>query len=211
MLRIAEGTIVPGGAINIVGNAGGCNTLPEIRSSSCAYTSGDLLISADGHVPRNVTSITRITGDLNIDGTITTFPNFAALEVVEGELSISGITSTSLTALTNIFPFLDSIGGDLTINSTHIRTISGFAALDSVGSGIFIERNNVLESFSGFGALTTLGTHLFINDNAKLTSLPSFSALKSVGDALTIQDNVALTSFSAFSALTSVGGNFWYS
>ena len=47
------------------------------------YTGGDLDIDADAAEPSNVAAITRIDGNLTIGGTITTFPNFAALEVVE--------------------------------------------------------------------------------------------------------------------------------
>ena len=57
---------------------------------------GDLIIKANGDVPSNVRRITRITGFLSIRGTITTFPNFAALEVVEGNLNINGITNSLL-------------------------------------------------------------------------------------------------------------------
>ena len=54
-----------------------------------------------------LTTLTRITGDLTIGGSITDhpFPNFAALEVVEGNLTISGLSDASLAALTgNLVP-----------------------------------------------------------------------------------------------------------
>ena len=60
------------------------------------YMDGNLSITADGAAPSNVTTITRITGDLTIGGTIATFPDFAALEVVEGNLVISGITNAGI-------------------------------------------------------------------------------------------------------------------
>ena len=41
------------------------------------YMDGNLSITADGATPSNVTTITRITGDLTIGGTIATFPDFA--------------------------------------------------------------------------------------------------------------------------------------
>ena len=72
-------------------------------------------IDAPGDVPSDVTTITRIDGNLTIGGTISSFPNFVALEVVEGNLDINGITTASgntpLTNLANIFPALDSVRG----------------------------------------------------------------------------------------------------
>ena len=106
----------------------------HLQAQTTPYTSGDLTIGSDGEVPSNVTRITRIDGNLTIIRTITTFPNFAALEVVEGDLYINGITTTRLTALTNIFPALDSVRGDLFIlGNDHLQTITGFEA-NSKGS-----------------------------------------------------------------------------
>ena len=50
-------------------------------------------------------TLTRIRGDLTIGGDITTFPNFAALEVVEGNLTISGLTDEALSTLLAFFRF----------------------------------------------------------------------------------------------------------
>ena len=52
------------------------------------YTGGNLDIDAPGGVPSNVATITTISGNLTIGGTITSFPDFAALEVVEGNIEI---------------------------------------------------------------------------------------------------------------------------
>ena len=61
---------------------------PAYLQAQSPYTSGDLDIDAPADVPSNVDAITTIDGDLTIGGTITAFPNFAALEVVEGKLEI---------------------------------------------------------------------------------------------------------------------------
>ena len=77
------------------------------------YSGGNLSISADGEKPSNVDAITTIDGNLTIGGAITTFPDFAALKVVEGNLVIDNITTATLTDLNNIFPALDSVRGNL--------------------------------------------------------------------------------------------------
>ena len=149
---------------------------------------GDLTITVDGDVPSNETTLTRITGNLTIDGTITSFPNFAALAVVEGNLTIDNITTSSLTTLTDIFPALDTIRGNLLIqNNTVIQTITGFTVLDSIGGYLSINDNTLLSSLSGFDAFTSIGGSLNIGrfDPFKLTELvnPALTTLPDFGGA----------------------------
>ena len=182
---------------------------PAYLQAQTPYTSGDIDIDAPADVPSNVAAITRIDGDLDIGGTITVFPNFAALKIVEGDLSIRGITTNTLTDLTNIFPVLDSVRGDLTIVSEHIQAISGFAELDSVGGDLDVVSNTLLATVSGFDGLSiiagTLSIGLFGGRNDALTSFPSFSALTSIGVGLRIENNDALTTISGFDALETIG------
>ena len=129
-----------------------------LQAQRTPYVSGDLTITTDADVPSDVATITTITGALSISGTITEFPNFRDLEVVQGRLSIDDITTGTLTTLTDIFPALDTIRGNLVIrNQSVVETIGGFVALDSVGGLLFIEDNTSLTSVSGFGALTDIG------------------------------------------------------
>ena len=97
------------------------------------------------------TPLPPLMANLTISGTITTFPNFAALEVVQGNLEINGITTAALINLNNIFPALDSVRGNLYIvNNSKVKTLSGFAELDSVGKGLRILDNNALNDHFGF-------------------------------------------------------------
>ena len=109
LLRLAQGNVRLGGSAFISRNATGCNTEEEIISI-CV---GTLVISSDSDVPANASSLRRLTQSLFIRGTISTFPNFAALEVVEGNITISDISGNDInphiTDLNNIFPALDSI------------------------------------------------------------------------------------------------------
>ena len=102
---------------------------------------GDLSISDESEAPSNITMITTITGDLSsLSGTRDAFPDFAALKVVQGHITISDM----LTVFDNIFPALDSIHGSLTIRGNNaIQTISGFNELDSVGESVNIRENRL--------------------------------------------------------------------
>ena len=148
------------------------------------YTSGDLTIDADAAEPSNVAAITRIDGNLTIGGSISTFPNFAALEVVEVDIVIDGITTNALITLDDIFPALDTIRGDLIIyNNDFIQTITWFCALDSVGGSLIIGED--ISSISSEG-------------NPSLTTTPSFSALQTIGVWLSINSNDKLKTVSGF-------------
>ena len=179
------------------------------------YTSGDLDINAPGSVPSNVTTITRIDGTLTIGGMITEFPNFAALEVVEGNLFINGIANSSLTDLRDIFPVLDSIRLGLSIRSNaKVKTITGFASLDSVGGHLWVRANGALTSIPTFSALKSTG-RLRISDNASLTTISGFAALTRIvevvqddgtifGGSIDIDFNASLATISGFAALMSI-------
>ena len=188
LLRVFDDVVRSGVTSLISGNAAGCEGETETRTA-CApppvILDKTVTITADGEVPDNATEVTRITGNLEISGTITSFPNFAVLEVVQGNLTIDNITTGTLTDLSGIFPALDSVYGTLTIqNQTVVQTIAGFASLDSVGGGISI-----------------------INNKASLTTLPPFDALKGVEGGITIEDNAGLTTVSGFTALTTITGS----
>ena len=120
-LSFVDASIPPGGMTTISGNATGCSNTTEITNICLT----DLTIAGD--IPSNVSAILRIAGDLTIGGTITEFPDFAALEVVEGNLVIRGITTSTLTNLANVFPALKSIGGDLSFESNDL--VEPFRAL----------------------------------------------------------------------------------
>ena len=220
LLRFVDGTVVPGGDTDIENNAEGCNTTGQIITD-CGTgppnpnVSSTLQISDNSDIPSNVATITRITGNLTIGGTITTFPNFDALEAVEGSLFINGITTNTLTALTDIFPALKSVRRDLSIGSNdHIQTITGFDVLNNVGGSLRFDQffdpssnpgNVTLTSIPSFDALTTIGTSLIIHNHAKLTAVSGFTALKSVRGTLEIERNAELTTISGFTALKTSG------
>ena len=186
-----------------------------LQAQRTPYVSGDLTIATDTDVPSDVATITTITGTLSISGTITEFPDFRDLEVVEGSLTIDNITTTGLITLTDIFPALDSVRGNLFIVSNEfVQTISGFADLDSVGGNLSIGMltgplgspevsNAALTTIPTFSVLKKIGGLQCIS-NPLLTALPPFVALKSTG-IISIGFNPKVTTISGFGALTTVG------
>ena len=139
------------------------------------YTGGDLTIDSDANVPSNVTEITRIDGALSISGTITSFPNFAALTVVTGFFSVNNLADGSPTTLTNIFPLLEEVKGEFSISfNSHVQTITGFVSLRTVGGGFSISNNDNLQTISGFGALENAGTFFELRGNPALSSCCAF-------------------------------------
>ena len=125
----------PTGALTLSGNATGCNDKAEITNACSA----SLTIDDPADVTAALATLVRITGDLTIGGTITTFPDFAALRVVEGNLTISGLSVSSLPTLPDIFPLLEEVQGNLLIqNNANVATITGFVALSEVGGNVEI-------------------------------------------------------------------------
>ena len=202
LLRIADNTATVSGSTTIAQNAAGCNSKGDI-TGNCKNT---IIISQDTDVPDDVATLTSIDTNLTISGTITTFPNYAALEVIEGNLVIDNITTATLTDLNNIFPALTEVQGNLRIqNNAHVETISGFVALDNIGKALTIQNNTALTTLPALGALATITRSINILSNAALTDLPAFSSITTVA-GITIRENNALTSISIFPALTSTTG-----
>ena len=168
-LPFVDGTVDPGGSISISGNAEGCRSAREIETS-CTVSAG-LTIQTDEDVPENVAILKRITGTLTIGGTITEFPNFASLEVVEEDLIIESITTGTLTSLEGIFPLLTEVKGNLIVRShTVVETLSGFPELSSIGGNLDITGNASLSTVSGFGFLTSFTGDLTVSSNVALSS-----------------------------------------
>ena len=176
-----------------------------LQAQSPPYVDGNLLIESDDDVPSNVTTLTRIQGNLIIGGDITSFPDFSNLEVVEGNVAISTITTIGFIDLPNIFPALDTIYGELLIErNPWLETVSGFAELDSVGGRVRCIKNFRLMALPTFAALTRIEGNLFLNENGKLGTISDFPVLTRVGGGVIISNNNNLTTVSDFPSLTRI-------
>ena len=78
-----------------------CSAVLQVRSQAVVVHNGNLDILSDGDVPNNVTSITHITGNLTVGGSISSFPDFVALEMVDGNINIGGILRPLSPSLTS--------------------------------------------------------------------------------------------------------------
>ena len=200
LLRLVDNTVVPGGMTDISGNGTGCSTSSEITNT--CFT--ELTINSDEDIPSNVTRITRIRGNLTIGGTITTFPDFSNLTLVEGNLVISGLTNGSPIALDRIFPLLSEVKGDLLIqNNGTVKTITGFTQLNRIGGTLLIQTHSALTHLPSFNALNTATGVIGISQNNVLSASPSFSSLTTTA-GVTISNNTALNRILGFNSLTDI-------
>ena len=200
----------PSGTVNITGNALGCSSRDEV-SNSC-YTGGNLNIDNASKVPGNVRLLTRISGNLIISGgSHRSFPDFAALTEVTGNITVQGIHTVSGStvkppdgtggtfAADNIFPELDSVGGDIVFeqnfNIGSLRNV--FAKLRHIGGVLRFGReptsnisyaNRRFDALTGFDLLESVKGFALYEDadanDTRLTNIenfPTFPALRRIG------------------------------
>ena len=167
LLRIVDASVTVGGDSDVSSNTAGCNSATQIMNTC----SGTFTIRNSEGYPINETTIVRITGDITITGNIPRFPNFASLEVVEGDILLQNFGGGTGERLTGIFPRLVEVQGNITIRNQHrLRTISGFEALRSIGGNLDIRNNTALTTVSGFGAITRIDGRLIVSNNNELSS-----------------------------------------
>ena len=106
---------------------------------------------------------------------------------------------------------VETIAGNLTIQSTKLTTLDAFSSLRIVEGdlqiGIFSLGNAMLGSVSGFDVLDSIRGQLYIEDNALLTTITAFAELDSIGNQLYVASNGALTSLPSFPMLRSIGAS----
>jgi hypothetical protein len=98
--------------------------------------------------------VTKITGNLKIDGDITDWTPFNCLKHIAGGVEIKNNTS---------------------------QTISGFGSLTTIGGYFDIHGNAALKTISAFGNLTSVGGYFGIYLNTELTNASSLRKVVSVG------------------------------
>ena len=111
-------------------------------------------------------------------------------------------------ALRSVFGFamLESVGGYLEISYNDVLThVPPLGSLTSVGGYLEISYNDVLTFVPFLGSLTSVGGYLHINGNDALETIPGFDRLESVGGDLDISFNDVLRSLPPFTALRSIG------
>lgn len=134
-----------------------------------------------------------------------------AAQCPEGNVSLT--SQDEVIAFVSTYPDCTEITGSLFIGRTFtspiptdISSLTGLAAITSVGGNLVIQINNVLTSLSGLDAITSVGGYLDIFANTALTSLSGLGAITSISGDLFIQDNAVLINLSGLGAITSVEG-----
>ncbi len=110
------------------------------------------------------------------------------------------------------YPTCTSISGYLYIgpaggSSTDITDLTPLSNIESVGSYVWITKNQNLTSLEGLHNIETIGSYLDVTDNDGLTSLDGLDKVSSVTGSLDIYQNDGLISLEGLGQLQSVGAN----
>ena len=120
-----------------------------------------------------------------------------------------GITFSTQTQIDNFqanYPDCKQIEGDVTINGTSIKNLSGLSALTSFGGDLVIEYCQALQNLKGLDSVASITGSLEITDCNALTSLTGLDKVSSIGSLRILNCN-ALTSLAALHNVTSLKNN----
>lgn len=164
----------PGGAIRIMDNAGGCNSLLEVADACDVTISclpyGDYLFFTQE----------------DIDGFQSNYPDCAELQ---GDVVISGNDITNLDGLNVV----TAVGGSLTVSYCSALTdLAGLANINTVGHYLIIDSNDELFNLTGLENLDSIGFSLMIILNTSMESLTGIDNVKYIGDGIVIAGNTVL-------------------
>jgi hypothetical protein len=184
---ICEYLTSPTGAISIIDNAAGCNSLLELADDcnitiSCLPYGNYYFLTQD-----------------DIDNFQSYYPDCTALQ---GDVLISGNDITNLNGLNVV----TSISGSLTVSECNALTsLAGLENVNKVGNYLYIESNGSLSNLAGLENLDSVGFSLWIEDNESLINLAGLENVVYIGDGIDIAGNTALHSLTALSNVTSIG------
>lgn len=142
--------------------------------------------------------------EINTQAELLEFATSACKDFI-GDLSIIG------QAIDNLDPLLDleTISGDLLIQSTSITNFQGLNNLNSVGGYINIDDNNNLLLIDGFSNLHSLGKKstkggVKIQNNSQLTNINGFNQILEIHGNIEITENQSLETIGGFNNLESL-------
>ncbi len=157
---LCEYLAAPTGAVNISGNASGCNSIFDVAT-------------ACGGIPCLPYGNYHFRSQSDIDNFQAVFPNCTELQ---GDVTISGNDITDLSGLNSV----TTIGGNLYIGgwdwlgwggNPSLTSLTGLENLAYIGGSLYIENNTDLTSLFGLESLTSIGGSLIIHSNSALTRL----------------------------------------
>ncbi len=199
----------PNGVVQIINNAIGCNTPPEI-AADCGITLpclpfGNYYFTSQAEIDNfqtNYPGCTSLQGYVSIVGDdIVNLNGFNVVASFENELHI---TNNPLLVNLSGLDSVEYVGDKFYINNNlNLTSLTALAKLNYVGSELYIGYNKVLPSLSGLENMVTIGSDVYFVGNDKLTSLTGLASLDSIGGSLTIAWNKILTSLAGMENLHS--------
>ena len=104
------------------------------------------------------------------------------------------------------------IEGGLTISNASLSTLDDLSNLSEVRGHLVISENDSLSSIDGLSGLISIGGHLYITNNTGLTNLDGLSGLNSVDGDVSVHSNPVLcqSSVDAFIAACTIGGGVFF-
>ena len=169
-------------------------------------------------------SITKIIGNVVIEGSVTDLSIFSAIDTITGYLRVSGLTqlralsqasgSGDYVGLTN----LKMVGGYFIVgrgqtssligsSNTSLDSVGYFPRLDSIGGSFEIRDNTSLDAVGSFPVLRSVGGRFRLRDNDRLLHIPDFDGLVQTGQEITIEENERLITVGSFPRLEIIGGD----
>ena len=169
-------------------------------------------------------SITKIMGNVVIEGSVTDLSVFNAIDTITGYLRVSGLTqlralsqasdSGDYVGLTN----LKMVGGYFIVgrgqtssligsSNTSLDSVGYFPRLDSIGGSFEIRDNTSLDAVGSFPVLRSVGGRFRLRDNNQLLHIPDFDGLVQTGEEITIEENDRLITVGSFPRLEIIGGD----
>ena len=170
---------------------------------------GDLTLRTNAEIEDfNIQGYTLINGSLTIHGI--TSDEFASLEGLQNLTAVSGglniWSNNGLQTLTGL-DSLRMIGGHLNINTNdNLTSLDGLDALEQLGS-IVIQYSPALANIESLAQITELESQLNINNCPSLTSLMGLHNITAIQGAVFIQYNDLLEDLNGLINLIEVGGS----
>lgn len=140
---------------------------------------------------------------INLNYSLETLDAFHGLEYIESKFLFGD--SWRLFDL-SMFNAVEKIGGEFSISSDSLRSITGFQSLFEIKGLLRFDKITSLTDFSGLGNIEILSGGLSVEESNELITLNGFSSLKILNVGLVISNNTSLSDISIFQNLVEFSG-----
>jgi len=160
-----------------------------------------------GQCPTNVSISAGVSGQSMLDAFLEEYPNCTKLQNI-----FLKSTSSSLSAIHSLLPLMniDTVYGNLTIQSTDLDNLDGLGNIEFIGGDLTLLDVSGFPSSAGFDNLNFIGGDFILEDCDELTTLEGFDNLTTIGGQFMIEDNDLINETATFSSLTNIGGDLYF-